>query len=288
MNKEILMVIETVANEKTVSKDIIVDAIEHALAGAVKKKYRLEEKTDIEARVSIDLQTGDYTTFRRWQVVDEIEEDQDSSQILVSSKIAKDNNLGVEDWHEEQIESIKFGRILAQAAKNVIVQKVRDAERSRIVDLYLPKVGELIFGIVKRVEKGNVYIDLGMPDKNTVDEAMILKENLIPREVIRPGDRLRGFLSDVQPETRGPQLYISRKAPEFLVELFKLEVPEVGQGLIEILGAARDPGLRAKISVKSNDPTDFNAIKSNFISITPLTINMCDTKKIINRIYKPK
>ena len=254
MNKDILMVIETVANEKTVSKDIIVDAIEHALAGAVKKKYRLEEKTDNEARVSIDLQTGDYTTFRRWQVVNEIEEDQENSQILVSSKIAKDNNLGVEDWYEEQIESIKFGRILAQAAKNVIVQKVRDAERSRIVDLYLPKVGELIFGIVKRVEKGNVYIDLGMPDKNTVDEAMILKENLIPREVIRPGDRLRGFLSDVQPETRGPQLYISRKAPEFLVELFKLEVPEVGQGLIEILGAARDPGLRAKISVKSNDP----------------------------------
>ena len=254
MNKDILLVIETVANEKTVSKDIIVDAIEHALAGAVKKKYRLEEKIDIEARVSVDLQTGDYTTFRRWQVVEEIEEDMEDSQILLTDSRTTKNNLSIEEWYEEEVDSIKFGRILAQAAKNVIVQKVRDAERSRIVDLYLPKIGQLIFGIVKRVEKGNVFIDLGMPDKNTVDEALILKENLIPREVIRPGDRLRGYLSDVQPETRGPQLYISRKAPEFLVELFKLEVPEVGQGLIEILGAARDPGLRAKISVKSNDP----------------------------------
>ena len=141
------------------------------------------------------------------------------------------------------------------AAKNVIVQKVREAERNRVVEMYESKVGQLIFGIVKRVEKGNVYMDLGMPDKqNSMEEAMIMKDALIPREAIRPGDRLRGYLRDVQSELRGPQLYITRKAPEFLVELFKLEVPECGQGLIEILGAARDPGLRAKISVKSNDP----------------------------------
>ncbi len=254
MNKEILLVVETVSNEKNVSREVIVDAIEQAIAGAVKKKYRLEEKIDIDARVQIDLETGNYRTFRRWKVVEEIEVDMDDQQVLETNDLAKKNNLKVDDFFEEEIPSIEFGRILAQTAKNVIVQKVRDAERSRIVDLYLPKVGQLIFGIVKRVEKGNVFIDLGMPDKGTIDEAVILKDNLIPKEVIRSGDRLRGYLSHVQSETRGPQLYITRKAPEFLVELFKLEVPEVGQGLIEILGAARDPGLRAKISVKSNDP----------------------------------
>ena len=254
MNKEILMVVETVSNEKNVSREVIVDAIEHAIAGAVKKKYRLEKKEDIDARVEIDLTSGNYKTFRRWKIVEEIEPEMEEQQLLTNSEIVKKNNLNLEDYYEEEIPSIEFGRILAQTAKNVIVQKVRDAERSRIVDLYTGKVGQLIFGIVKRMEKGNVYIDLGMPDKGTIDEAVILKENLISKEVIRPGDRLRGYLSHVQSETRGPQLYITRKAPEFLVELFKLEVPEVGQGLIEILGAARDPGLRAKISVKSNDP----------------------------------
>ena len=254
MNKEILLVVETVSNEKNVSREVIVDAIEQAIAGAVKKKYRLEEKKDIDARVEIDLSTGSYKTFRRWRVVDEVELDMNEQQVLMNHEFAISNKLNIDDYYEEEIPSIEFGRILAQTAKNVIVQKVREAERSRIVDLYLPKVGELIFGIVKRVEKGNVFIDLGMPDKGTIDEAIILKDNLIPKEVIRSGDRLRGYLSHVQSETRGPQLYITRKAPEFLVELFKLEVPEVGQGLIEILGAARDPGLRAKISVKSNDP----------------------------------
>jgi N utilization substance protein A len=175
--------------------------------------------------------------------------------LLPNDKKILKEDLNIGDFYEEEIDSIEFGRIVAMAAKNVIVQKVREAERSRVVDMYLPKIGQLIFGIVKRVEKGNVFIDLGIPDKsNSMEEAMILKDALIPREAIRPGDRLRGYLRDVQSEIRGPQLYITRKAPEFLVELFKLEVPEVGQGLIEILGAARDPGLRAKISVKSNDP----------------------------------
>ena len=258
MNKEILMVIETVSNEKNVSKDVIVDAIEHALASSVKKKYRLDKKSthDIDARVSIDLETGEYKTFRKWEIVEEIEEEENSDRQLLPNdeKILKED-LNIGDFYEEEIDSIEFGRIVAMAAKNVIVQKVREAERSRVVDMYLPKIGQLIFGIVKRVEKGNVFIDLGIPDKsNSMEEAMILKDALIPREAIRPGDRLRGYLRDVQSEIRGPQLYITRKAPEFLVELFKLEVPEVGQGLIEILGAARDPGLRAKISVKSNDP----------------------------------
>ena len=258
MNKEILMVIETVSNEKNVSKDVIVDAIEHALASSVKKKYRLDKKSthDIDVRVSIDLETGEYKTFRKWEIVEEIEEEENSDRQLLpnDAKILKED-LNIGDFYEEEIDSIEFGRIVAMAAKNVIVQKVREAERSRVVDMYLPKIGQLIFGIVKRVEKGNVFIDLGIPDKsNSMEEAMILKDALIPREAIRPGDRLRGYLRDVQSEIRGPQLYITRKAPEFLVELFKLEVPEVGQGLIEILGAARDPGLRAKISVKSNDP----------------------------------
>ena len=258
MNKEILMVIETVSNEKNVSKDVIVDAIEHALASSVKKKYRLDKKSthDIDARVSIDLETGEYKTFRKWEIVEEIEEEENSDRQLLPNdeKILKED-LNIGDFYEEEIDSIEFGRIVAMAAKNVIVQKVREAERSRVVDMYLPKIGQLIFGIVKRVEKGNVFIDLGIPDKsNSMEEAMILKDALIPREAIRPGDRLRGYLRDVQSEIRGPQLYITRKAPEFLVEMFKLEVPEVGQGLIEILGAARDPGLRAKISVKSNDP----------------------------------
>jgi N utilization substance protein A len=258
MNKEILMVIETVSNEKNVSKDVIVDAIEHALASSVKKKYRLDKKSthDIDVRVSIDLETGEYKTFRKWEIVEEIEEEENSDRQLLPNdeKILKED-LNIGDFYEEEIDSIEFGRIVAMAAKNVIVQKVREAERSRVVDMYLPKIGQLIFGIVKRVEKGNVFIDLGIPDKsNSMEEAMILKDALIPREAIRPGDRLRGYLRDVQSEIRGPQLYITRKAPEFLVELFKLEVPEVGQGLIEILGAARDPGLRAKISVKSNDP----------------------------------
>ena len=257
MDKEILLVIETVSNEKNVSKDVIIDAIEAALASAVVKKYRLDKKclNDIKARVSINRETGEHTTFRKWEVVEEIIEDLEDQQILLKEAIKKNDELTIGDFYEEEVDSIEFGRIVAQTAKNVIVQKVREAERSRIVDIYLPKIGQLIFGIVKRVEKGNVFMDLGIPDKeNSVEEAMIMKDALIPREAIRPGDRLRGYLRDVQSELRGPQLYITRKAPEFLIELFKLEVPEVGQGLIEILGAARDPGLRAKISVKSNDP----------------------------------
>ena len=257
MNKEILMVVETVSNEKNVSKEVIVDAIEHALASSVRKKYRLDKKCefDIEARVTINLETGEYTTYRKWQVVEEIEEEMNDQQMLLEDARTKNDELNIGDYYEEEIPSIEFGRIVAMAAKNVIVQKVREAERNRVVEMYESKIGQLIFGIVKRIEKGNVYMDLGIPDKqNSMEEAMIMKDALIPREAIRPGDRLRGYLRDVQSELRGPQLYISRKAPEFLVELFKLEVPEVGQGLIEILGAARDPGLRAKISVKSNDP----------------------------------
>jgi N utilization substance protein A len=254
MSKEILMVVDAVSNEKGVDKEVIFSAIEAALASATRKSHQY----DIDARVAIDRATGDYETFRRWQVVDEkpaSEDDEDGGyryptrQLLLEVARHDDPNVQVGDYVEEPIESIDFGRIGAQTAKQVIVQKVREAERAQVVEAYQNRVGELVTGIVKRVERGNVYLDLG---GNA--EAIIYREEMIPREAVRPNDRLRGYLREVRTEQRGPQLFISRVAPEFLVELFKLEVPEVGQELIEILGAARDPGLRAKIAVKSNDP----------------------------------
>jgi N utilization substance protein A len=186
---------------------------------------------------------------------DESDEDEEggyrfpSRQILLEEARQRDPDIQVGDSIEEPMESVDFGRIGAQTAKQVIVQKVREAERAQVVEAYKDRIGELITGIVKRVERGNVYLDLG---GNA--EAIIYREEMIPREAVRPGDRLRGYLQDVRSEPRGPQLFVSRVAAEFLIELFKLEVPEVGQGLIEILGAARDPGLRAKIAVLSNDP----------------------------------
>ncbi len=254
MSKEILMVVDAVSNEKGVDREIIFGAIEIALASATKKQH----KYDIDARVAIDRETGDYETFRRWIVVDEHPESGDDEeggyrhptrQLLLEAARFDDPDVQVGDFVEESIESVGFGRIGAQTAKQVIVQKVREAERAQVVEAYQDRIGELVTGIVKRVERGNVYLDLG---GNA--EAIVYREEMIPREAVRPGDRLRGYLHDVRSEQRGPQLFVSRVAPEFLVELFKLEVPEVGQDLIDILGAARDPGLRAKIAVRTNDP----------------------------------
>ncbi len=244
MNKEILLVVDAVSNEKGVDKDIIFQAIEAALATATKKRYG----TDVDVRVAIDRETGDYDTFRRWEVVEDDGLDHPDHQTTVSAARLEDAAINVGDFVEEPIESIAFGRIAAQTAKQVIVQKVREAERAQIVDAYRDRVGELVMGVVKRVERGNVILDLG---ENA--EALIAREDMIPREAVRNGDRLRGYLKDVRSEPRGPQLFISRTAPELLIELFKLEVPEVGEGLIEINAAARDPGSRAKIAVKSND-----------------------------------
>ncbi len=248
MNKEILYVVDAVSNEKGVDKEIIFEAIEAALATATRKKHGM----DIDVRVQIDRKSGDYDTFRRWEVVEAGEDGTLESplrQITLEAAQIDDPDIQLEDFVEEQIESVEFGRIAAQTAKQVIVQKVREAERARVVDAYKDKVGELVMGTVKRVERGNVYLDLG----DNV-EAIIPREDVIPREAIRPGDRLRGYLKEVRAENRGPQLFVSRTAPEFLIELFKLEVPEVGQGLIEIVSGARDPGSRAKIAVRSNDP----------------------------------
>lgn len=246
MSKEILMVVEAVSNEKGVAKDIIFDAIETALATATKKKY----EGDADIRVAIDRATGDYETFRRWLVVDgdEVVQEFPERQLLLED--IEDTRPGVKagDVIEDKIESIAFGRIAAQTAKQVIVQKVREAERALIVDAFRSRVGELITGLVKRVDRNGITVDLG---SNT--EAFVLREDMIPREAVRPGDRIRGYLKEVRTEARGPQLFVSRAAPALLIELFKLEVPEAGEGVIEILSAARDPGVRAKIAVRSKD-----------------------------------
>jgi len=247
MNKEILLVVDAVSNEKGVEKDIIFEAIEAALASATRKKNGGE----IEVRVSIDRTTGDYETFRRWLIVDDAETqilENPIAEITLSAAQAEDANLQPGDYVEDEIDSISFGRIAAQTAKQVIVQKVREAERAKVVEAYQDRVGELITGIVKRADRGSIVLDLG----NNA-EALVPKSEVIPKEATRAGDRLRGYLYDVRSEQRGPQLFVSRTSPDLLIELFKLEVPEVGEGLIEIVGAARDPGLRAKIAVRAHD-----------------------------------
>ncbi len=245
MNKEILLVVDVVSNEKGVDKGIIFEAIEAALATATRKRHA----GDIDVRVEIDRETGDYKTFRRWEVVEDDAVEFPQRQFTISAAREDDPDIQLGDYIEEEIESVTFGRIAAQTAKQVIVQKVREAERARVVEEYKERIGEMLYGTVKRVERGNVMLDLG----NNV-EAFIPREEMIPREPVRTGDRLRGYLKEVRFEPRGPQLFVSRTAPEFIIELFKLEVPEVGDGLIEIRGAARDPGLRAKIAVRSTDP----------------------------------
>jgi N utilization substance protein A len=245
MNKEILLVVDAVSNEKGVAKDIIFEALEAALASATRKKHGGE----IDARVAINRETGDYETFRRWLVradAEPLESPERELRLMDAVDIKPDMQVG--EYIEEPMESVVFGRIAAQTAKQVIVQKVREAERAQVVEAYKSRVGELVTGVVKRVERGNVYIDLG----NNA-EAFIAREEMIPREAVRANDRIRGYLREVRAELRGPQLFVTRTSPQFLIELFKLEVPEVGQGLIEIKGAARDPGARAKVAVKSND-----------------------------------
>lgn len=245
MNKEILLVVEVVSNEKGVSKEVIFDALECAIASATKKRY----DSEIDVRVHINQQTGDYSAFCRWQVVKDGELELPDSQISLTDAISFKANIAVEEWIEEPIESVSFDRIGAQTAKQVIVQKIREAERVQIFDAYKDRQGELVSGVVKRVERGNVVLDLG---GNA--EAMIAREEMIPREAVRPGDRLRAYLQSVRQEPRGPQLFLSRTTPELLIKLFTMEVPEIGEHFLEILGAARDPGLRAKIAVKTKDP----------------------------------
>lgn len=246
MSKELLLVVDAVANEKGVPREVIFDAIEAALASAAKKRY---PDQDVLARVTIDHKDGNYETYRRWEVVaDDVVMESPDRQVRLMDAIEEADGVDVGDYIEEQIENPDFGRIAAQAAKQVIVQRVREAERQQVVDAWNDRVGELITGVVKRAERGNIFVDLG---GNA--EAFIPKDKGIPRDVLRPGDRVRGYLAEVRSEPRGPQLFISRAAPEFMIELFKLEVPEVGQGLVEIKACARDPGDRAKIAVIAHD-----------------------------------
>jgi len=248
MNKEILMVVDVVSNEKGVSKDIIFEAIEAALASATKKRHR----EDIEVRVAIDVNTGDYETFRRWEVVEDDGPgplEFPTRQIRLTDALQTNPAIAIGGFIEEPMESVEFGRIAAQTAKQVIVTKVREAERNKVLENYKDRVGEMVSGVVKRAEREGVIMDLG-----SNAEALIPRRDMIPREAVRPGDRLRAYLKEVRPESRGPQLFLSRTAPELLIELFKIEVPEINEGMIEIINGARDPGSRAKIAVRARDP----------------------------------
>lgn len=246
MSKEILLVVDAVSNEKALPRESIFEAMETALETATKKKY----EGDILVRVSIDRITGEFDTFRRWLVVAPSEEQMENPYAEMTLAAAQYDNDEIEagDYVEEQIESVKFDRVTTQTAKQVIVQKIREAERGLIVDAYQENVGEIITGVVKKASRDSVILDLG----NNA-EAIVYRDDMLPRETFRPGDRIRGLLYEIKPEARGAQLFVSRTKPEMLVELFRVEVPEIGEEMLEIKGAARDPGSRAKISVKSND-----------------------------------
>lgn len=247
MNKEILAVVEAVSNEKSLPREKIFEALESALATATKKKYEQE----IDVRVEIDRKSGDFDTFRRWVIVEEVT--QPTKEITLEAARFEDETLNVGDYVEDQIESVTFDRITTQTAKQVIVQKVREAERALVVDQFRDQEGEIITGVVKKVNRDNISLEIkseGLPGNA---EAVILREDMLPRENFRPGDRIRGVLYAVRPEARGAQLFVTRSKPEMLVELFRIEVPEIGEEVIEIKAAARDPGSRAKIAVKTND-----------------------------------
>src|SRR5271167_3341758 len=234
MNRELLLLVDALAREKNVPKEIVFSALEAALASATKKKYA----DNIDARVSIDRETGDYESFRRWTVVPDEEHEEPAHQIAITDAAERDPELELGDVVEEPLEPVEFGRIGAQAAKQVILQKIRDAERE----------DNLLTGTVKRIERGSAIVESGRI------EGMIPRDQLIPKENIRVGDRVRAYVTKIEAQARGPQLVLSRIVPDLLVRLFELEVPEIEEGLIEIRAAARDPGVRAKIAVKSNDP----------------------------------
>ena len=261
MNKEVLAVVESVSNEKGVSKEVIFEAIELALAMATKRKHHefIEDEhgrrgVNAEFTVRIDRESGNYETFRRWDVIDperELEEDEEpnpDAELTPEEAKQKDPALSIGDSYEVPVESVEFGRIAAQTAKQVIVQKVREAERAQVVELYESRVGQLVSGSVKKSSRDSVIVDLG---GNA--EAILTRENLIPRDSFHMGDRVRALLQEIRTEARGPQLILTRTTPKVLIELFKIEVPEIAEDVIEIRAAARDPGSRAKIAVKTND-----------------------------------
>ena len=247
MSKEIMLVVDAVSNEKGVDKEVIFEALEAALSSATRKKHG--EEWDV--RVTINRKSGEYETFRRWKVLADDSRDLETPdrELRLDDAIDVDPKAEIGGFVEEPMESVGFGRIAAQQAKQVIVQKVREAERAQVVEAYQERIGQLVSGVVKRVDRNGIFVDLG---GNA--EGFVSRIDMIARELVKPQDRIKAFLKEVRSEPRGPLLFLTRSAPEFLIELFKLEVPEVGQGLIQILGAARDPGIRAKIAVRSNDP----------------------------------
>src|SRR5437868_1720170 len=244
MNRELLLLVDALSREKNVPKEIVFTALEAALASATKKKYA----DNIDARVSINRETGDYDSFRRWTVVPDEEHEEPAHQIAITDAAARDPALDLGDVVEEPLEPVEFGRIGAQAAKQVILQKIRDAEREQILNDFLEREDNLLTGTVKRIERGNAIVESGRI------EGVIPRDQLIPKEMLRVGDRVRAYVMKIDRAAKGPQLILSRIAPEFIMRLFELEVPEIEEGLIEIKAAARDPGIRAKIAVKSNDP----------------------------------
>ena len=247
MNKEILYVVDAVSNEKSVSKELIFQAVETALAMATRKRYGM----GMAVRVAVNRNTGDYNTFRRWKVMDDEDPEFESPERQILLSYAKDRGLNVNigDYIEEPIASVEFGRIAAQTAKQVIVAKVREAEREKVVSAYRDRVGQLVMGVVKRVDRKGVILDMG---ENA--EAFITREEMIPGDMLHNGARVRGYLKEIRQDVRGHQMIVSRADVNFLIELMKLEVPEVSQEMIDIMGAARDPGARAKVAVRANLP----------------------------------
>jgi transcription termination/antitermination protein NusA len=244
MNREILVLADALAREKSVPKEIIFQALEQALASATKRLH----KEKIEARVEIDRETGDYKSFRQWHIVPDEEFEEPSHQMMLREAHEFDTSKQMGEYVEESLEPIPFGRIGAQAAKQVILQKVRDAEREQVLEEFLDRNDKLINGTVRRIDRGAIIVESGRV------EGVIPRDQLIPRENFRVGDRIRAYVLRIDRQARGPQLILSRTAPEFVSALFELEVPEIEEGVIEVKAVARDPGLRAKIAVKSNDP----------------------------------
>ena len=243
MSREILLLVDALAREKNVGRDIVFSALEQALGSATKKQFR----EDVDIRVGIDQETGSYQSFRRWQVVEIDSVEDPERQILLSEAQKLDAQIQLEEFIEEQLEPIEFGRIGAQAAKQVIFQKIRDAEREQILNDFLERKEYMVTGAIKRMERGNAIIESGKV------EAALPREQMIPKENLRIGDRVRAYLLKVDRTARGPQLILSRIVPDFLMKLFELEVPEIEEGLLDVKSAARDPGSRAKIAVNSND-----------------------------------
>ncbi len=245
MNKEILLVAETVSNEKGVPQKVIFEAIENALEVATKKKSTEE----IEVRVAIDTKTGDHETFRQWTVVASDDDLENPDAEMTLEQVAEEYpEAEVGDIIEEKIESEGFGRISAQIAKHIIIQKVREAERMQVANQYRERLGQLINGVVKKLTRDYIILDLG-----SNAEGFILREHMLPREMVRVGERIRAYLYEVSDDPKGPQIFLSRTHKGMLIELFRIEVPEIGEDVIQIKAAARDPGARSKIAVKTND-----------------------------------